>query len=48
MGLIIYLYTIGVDNYWAIAGAAGLAGVFLIPNVSLYIAYAAETAFPIG
>jgi len=27
---------------------AGLAGFFLIPNVSLYLAYSAESAFPIG
>jgi hypothetical protein len=27
---------------------AGLAGFFLIPNVSLYLAYSAEVTFPIG
>jgi hypothetical protein len=31
-----------------IAAFAGIAGFFLIPNVSLYIAYSAEVAFPIG
>jgi hypothetical protein len=48
MGVLIYVYAEGFDNYWLIATLAGLAGVFLIPNVSLYIAYSAETAFPIG
>lgn len=47
-GLLIYVYAEGIDNFATIAVCAGLAGFFLIPNVSLYIAYSAETAFPIG
>lgn len=31
-----------------VAVFAGLAGFFLIPNVSLYLAYSAEVTFPIG
>lgn len=44
----IYIYTLGVDNEAIIAVFAGLAGFFLIPNVSLYLAYSAEVTFPIG
>lgn len=42
------MYTEKVDSYVVVALISGLVGFFLIPNVSLYIAYAAEVAFPIG
>lgn len=44
----IYIYTLRVENNTIIAIFAGLAGFFLIPNVSLYLAYSAEVTFPIG
>lgn len=48
LGVIIYIYTIRVENDAIIAVFAGLAGFFLIPNVSLYLAYSAEVTFPLG
>ena len=48
MGVIIYLYTLQVENQAIIAVFAGLAGFFLTPNVALYLAYSAEVSFPIG
>lgn len=48
MGVMVYIYTLRVDNEVIIAIFAGLAGFFLIPNVSLYLAYSAEVSFPIG
>jgi len=41
MGVIIYIYTLKVESQAIVAVFAGLAGFFLIPNVSLYLAYAA-------
>ncbi len=48
MGLLIVVYAEGWTNYAVIMAVGGLAGVFLIANMSLFIAYAAEAAFPIG
>jgi len=48
LGVMIYIYTLRVENDTIIAIFAGLAGFFLIPNVSLYLAYSAEVTFPIG
>lgn len=48
LGAIIYVYTLRVESDTVIAIFAGLAGFFLIPNVSLYLAYSAEVTFPIG
>ena len=48
MGVMIYIYTIKVENQAIIAVFASLAGFFLIPNVALYLAYSAEVSFPIG
>lgn len=44
----IYIYTLRVETEWIISIFSGLAGFFLIPNVSLYLAYSAEVSFPIG
>ena len=46
--MIIYAYTLRVKSDVVIGILAGLAGFFLIPNVSLYLAYSAEVTFPIG
>ncbi len=48
LGVMIYIYTLRVQSEAIIAVFAGLAGFFLIPNVSLYLAYSAEVTFPIG
>lgn len=44
----VYIYTLRVQSDVIVAVFAGLAGFFLIPNVSLYLAYSAEVTFPIG
>ena len=48
LGVLYYVYTLRIENDAIIAVFAGLAGFFLIPNVSLYLAYSAEATFPIG
>lgn len=48
MGMLIWVYAEGYESYWIIALVAGFTGFFMIPNLSLYVAYSAETAFPIG
>ncbi len=41
LGVLYYVYTLRIENDAIIAVFAGLAGFFLIPNVSLYLAYSA-------
>jgi len=48
LGIVVYIYTLRVQSDAVVAVFAGLAGFFLIPNVSLYLAYSAEVTFPIG
>lgn len=43
-----YIYTLRIEDEVIISVLAGLAGFFLIPNVSLYLAYSAEVSFPVG